>query len=60
MGRVADTLAPNAEHVIFGHTHRAGPFPGDDLAEWTTLSGSQPVELRDLVPRVGVRRRTAT
>jgi len=41
MGRVADTLAPNAEHVIFGHTHRAGPLPGDDLAEWTTLSGSQ-------------------
>jgi Calcineurin-like phosphoesterase len=41
MGRVADTLAPDAEHVVFGHTHRAGPFPGDDLAEWTTLSGTR-------------------
>jgi hypothetical protein len=41
MGRVADALAPDAEHVIFGHTHRAGPFAGDDLAEWTTLSGSR-------------------
>ena len=41
MSRVADTLAPEAEHVLFGHTHRAGPFAGDDLAEWTTLSGSR-------------------
>ena len=22
-------------HVIFGHTHRAGPFPGDDQSEWS-------------------------
>jgi hypothetical protein len=41
MGRVADALAPSAEHVIFGHTHRAGPQAGDDLAEWTTLCGSR-------------------
>jgi Calcineurin-like phosphoesterase len=41
MGRVADALAPDAEHVLFGHTHRAGPLAGDDLAEWTTLSGSR-------------------
>lgn len=40
MTRVADVLAPGAEHVIFGHTHRPGPLPGDDLAEWTTLSGT--------------------
>jgi predicted phosphodiesterase len=39
MGRVADTLAPGAEHVLFGHTHRAGPLSGDDWAEWNTLSG---------------------
>lgn len=39
MGRVADTLAPGAEHVLFGHTHRAGPLAGDDWAEWSTLSG---------------------
>ena len=41
MARVADVLAPGAEHVIFGHTHRPGPLPGDEQAEWTTLSGSQ-------------------
>jgi hypothetical protein len=41
MGRVAETLAPTAEHVLFGHTHRAGPLPGDDEAEWTTLSGGR-------------------
>ncbi|MEA2362163.1 MAG: hypothetical protein QOD71_1308 [Thermoleophilaceae bacterium] len=41
MGRVADALAPGAEHVLFGHTHRAGPLPGDDPAEWSTLSGTR-------------------
>ena len=41
MGRVADALAPGAEHVLFGHTHRAGPLPGDDWAEWSTLSGKR-------------------
>jgi hypothetical protein len=39
MSRVADKVAPDAEHVLFGHTHRAGPLPGDDPAEWSTLSG---------------------
>jgi hypothetical protein len=41
MGRVADALAPGAEHVLFGPTHRAGPLPGDDWAEWSTLSGKR-------------------
>jgi hypothetical protein len=41
MGRVADVLAPAAENVLFGHTHRAGPLPGDDWAEWTSLSGKR-------------------
>jgi hypothetical protein len=41
MGRVAETLAPDADHVLFGHTHRAGPLPGDDWAEWSTLSGKR-------------------
>ena len=41
MGRVAETLAPDAEHVLFGHTHRPGPLPGDDWAEWSTLSGKR-------------------
>lgn len=29
-------LGVGPEHVIFGHTHRAGPLPGDDRSEWTT------------------------
>jgi hypothetical protein len=40
MGRVAETLAPGVEHLLFGHTHRPGPMPDDDLAEWTSLSGT--------------------
>ena len=39
MGRVADNLAPGTAHVVFGHTHRPGPLPNDDPAEWTTTSG---------------------
>jgi hypothetical protein len=34
-------LAPNAEHVIFGHTHRPGPLTGDEAPEWLTLSGTR-------------------
>ncbi|MFL5819720.1 MAG: metallophosphoesterase [Solirubrobacteraceae bacterium] len=34
MAEVLDRLAIDAQHVIFGHTHRAGPLPGDDSAEW--------------------------
>ena len=41
MARVADVLAPEAENVVFGHTHRPGPLPDDDVAEWTTLSGTR-------------------
>jgi hypothetical protein len=39
MGRVAEVLAPGAEHVVFGHTHRAGPLAEDEGGEWTTPSG---------------------
>ena len=28
-------------YVIFGHTHRAGPFPGDDQAEWIGRDGAR-------------------
>jgi hypothetical protein len=41
MSRVADVLSPGTEHVVFGHTHRPGPLPGDDLDEWTTPSGTR-------------------
>jgi hypothetical protein len=34
---VTDRLDVPAAHVIFGHTHRAGPLPGDDRAEWGRL-----------------------
>lgn len=34
MGEVTRRLGIEAEHVIFGHTHRAGPLPQDDPGEW--------------------------
>lgn len=37
---VVQRLGIDAEHVVFGHTHCAGPLPGDDLSEWRTPSGS--------------------
>ncbi len=39
MCQVVDRLGIGARHVIFGHTHRTGPLPGDDPAEWTTPGG---------------------
>jgi hypothetical protein len=41
MRQVAGGLVPDAAHVIFGHTHRPGPLPGDDLSEWTTATGTR-------------------
>jgi predicted phosphodiesterase len=34
-------LRIDADFVIFGHTHRAGPLPGDDLSEWRAAGGSR-------------------
>jgi hypothetical protein len=34
-------LNVEARHVIWGHSHRSGPWPGDDLAEWTTHTGGR-------------------
>jgi hypothetical protein len=31
----------DAPHVVWGHSHRSGPWPGDDLAEWTTHAGGR-------------------
>ncbi len=39
MGRTVQRLAVPAAYVIFGHTHRAGPRPDDDAADWSTTSG---------------------
>jgi hypothetical protein len=41
MDEVVGRLGIEAEHVIFGHSHRAGPLPGDDLAEWRTPAGAR-------------------
>jgi hypothetical protein len=40
MGEVVDRLGIDARHVIFGHTHRAGPLPGNDPVEWRAPSGA--------------------
>jgi hypothetical protein len=34
---VARMGVPAGTHVIFGHTHRAGPLPDDDRSEWGRL-----------------------
>ncbi|HVE67475.1 MAG TPA: metallophosphoesterase [Solirubrobacteraceae bacterium] len=41
MGEVTRRLVPDAEHVIFGHTHRFGPLATDDAAEWTAPAGAR-------------------
>jgi hypothetical protein len=38
-GQVLDHLDVRAEHVIFGHTHRAGPLSDDDGREWRSTGG---------------------
>jgi len=40
IGEVVDRLGVEAGHVIFGHTHRAGPLPGDS-GEWLLPGGTQ-------------------
>ena len=41
MGEVAGRLELDAEYVLFGHTHRAGPLPGDDEDEWVAPGGAR-------------------
>ena len=41
LGEVTRRLGIEAEHVVFGHTHRSGPWPGDDLSEWRTPAGAR-------------------
>jgi hypothetical protein len=41
MAEVLRRLGVRAPHVVFGHTHRAGPLAGDDPAEWSTPSGGR-------------------
>jgi hypothetical protein len=34
-------LDVGAPYVICGHSHRSGPWPGDDAGEWTTHTGGR-------------------
>lgn len=38
---VLERLDVRAPHVIWGHSHRSGPWPRDDAAEWTTRAGGR-------------------
>jgi hypothetical protein len=40
-GDVLAGLGVPARHVLFGHTHRAGPLPGDERSEWVAPTGAQ-------------------
>jgi hypothetical protein len=39
-GEVVTRLGVHARQVIFGHTHRAGPLPGDDPVAWRAPFGA--------------------
>jgi calcineurin-like phosphoesterase family protein len=41
MGEVARRLQLGDAHVVFGHTHRAGPLPRDDAGEWRAPGGAR-------------------
>lgn len=41
MDDVAVRLGLGDAHVVFGHTHRAGPLPEDDEREWTGRAGAR-------------------
>jgi UDP-2,3-diacylglucosamine pyrophosphatase LpxH len=41
MGEVVGRLGIEAEHVVFGHTHRAGPKKSDDRSEWQAPTGAR-------------------
>lgn len=38
---VARRLRLSPPHLVFGHTHRTGPLPGDAASEWRTPAGTQ-------------------
>ena len=41
MDEVALRLGLGDAHVVFGHTHRAGPLPGDEEREWRGRGGAR-------------------
>jgi predicted phosphodiesterase len=40
IGLVLERLRVEADHVLFGHTHRTGPLPGDPAAAWHRRDGT--------------------
>ena len=41
LAEVIDRLGVEADHVVFGHTHRAGPLPDDHPTEWRGRGGQR-------------------
>jgi predicted phosphodiesterase len=41
MGEAASRLELGDAYVVFGHTHRAGPFSGDDELQWRGQHGAR-------------------
>ena len=41
MREVLRRLGVRAPYVLFGHSHRSGPWGRDDLSEWTTPTGTR-------------------
>jgi Calcineurin-like phosphoesterase len=41
MREVLGRLGVRAPYVLWGHSHRSGPWPRDDLGEWTTAAGTR-------------------
>jgi hypothetical protein len=41
MAEVAARLGLGEAYVVFGHTHRAGPLPGEDPGEWHVPGGAR-------------------
>lgn len=41
IGAALCALQVDCSYAILGHTHRAGPLPGDDHAEWVALTGTR-------------------
>lgn len=41
VGEVLRRLQVRAPYVLFGHTHRSGPWPSDDASEWVAPGGSR-------------------
>jgi hypothetical protein len=41
MATVAERLGVDSAHVLFGHTHRSGPWAADDPSEWALRGGGR-------------------